>query len=226
VLIRVKFFFLQTMMAEKSKAKKKHDGLWVPNLILNLFDIDEACKMLLAHFYSFGEKGCYQSNKTLAQIFMTAPRTICKRISRLSKYLYIKCPKGYYRTIWVKVHPQVSEMMEKRFNNQEQGVRTSVRSDCAKSGDSTTQDCVSGLRKNVRTTNTYTNTETNRCTAADLPMPASGQASRLLEQRRAAAREKIEQFKKRIGIGEKRERMSPEEFEKRRQMIIKQLREE
>ncbi len=36
------------------------------------------------------------------------------------------------------------------------------------------------------TTNTYTNTETNKGTAADLPMPAGGQASRLLEQKRGA----------------------------------------
>ena len=210
----------------QKRKKKNVDGLWMPNAILNLFDIDYASKVLLAHFYSFAEKGCYQSNKTLAEIFMTAPRTICKRISRMSKYLYIKCPKGYYRTIWVKIHPQISEMMEKRFNSRERGVRKTFRSDCAKSGDPTAQDRVSGLRKNVRTTNTYTNTETNTETAADLPMPACGQASRLLQERRAAARERIEQFKKRLGIGQKKpdDRMSPQEFEKRRQMIIEQLR--
>ncbi len=56
-------------------------------------------------------------------------------------------------------------------------------------------------------------------------MPACGQASRLLEERRAAAREKIEQFKKKFGSGQKSERLSPQEFEKRKQMIIKQLRE-
>jgi len=36
------------------------------------------------------------------------------------------------------------------------------------------------------TTNTYTYTYTNKETADDLPMPACGQASRLLEQRRQA----------------------------------------
>ena len=82
------------------------------------------------------------------------------------------------------------------------------------------------LRQNCHTTNTYTNTETNKETAADLPMPACGQASRLLQERRAAARERIEQFKKRLGIGRKKpdDRMSPEEFERRKQMIIEQLR--
>jgi len=57
-------------------------------------------------------------------------------------------------------------------------------------------------------------------------MPAGGQASRLLEKRRAAARERIEQFEKRFSIGRNKQadRMSPEEFERRKQMIIKQLR--
>jgi hypothetical protein len=211
----------------QKEKKKNQDGLWLPNVILNLFDIDEGCKILLAHFYSFGEKGCYQSNKTLAQIFMISVRTICNRIARLNKYLYIKCPKGYYRTIWVKSHPQVSEFMKQRFNNQQQGVRKNLRSHYAKSGDSTTQDRVFRPRKNLRTTNTYTNTETNKETAADLPLPACGQSSRLLQEREKQALAKIEAFKKKFGIGQKKstERLSPEEFEKRKQMIKKQLRE-
>ncbi len=212
-------------MTEKSKKKNKNGGgLWLPNEILNLFDIDESCKMLLAHFYSFGTKGCYQSNKTLAQIFMTTARTITRRISKIEKYLYLKNPKGYYRTIWVRFHPKVSEIRPERFNNQQQGVRQDCRTQYDKSGKSTTTKPVFRPRQNCLTTNTYTNTETNTGTAADLPMPAGGQASRLLEQRRAAARQKIEQFKKRFGSGQKSERLSPEEFEKRRQMIIKQLR--
>ncbi len=208
----------------KDKRRKNQEGLWVPNEILNLFDIDWRCKMLLAHFYSFGAKGCYQSNKTLAQIFMTTARTIARRLVNLKKYIYVKKPKGYYRTIWVRFHPEVSKIGPERINNPKKGVRQDCHTEYDKSGKSTTTKPVLRLRQNCHTTNTYTNTKTNKETAADLPMPAGGQASRLLQERRAAAREKIEQFKKRFSNGSKSERMSPEEFEKRRQMIIKQLR--
>ena len=92
--------------------KKNHEGLWVPNEILNLFDVDEACRLLLAHFYSFGAKGCYQSNKTLAEIFMTSECTISRRIKKLAKYIFIKNPMDYYRTIWARLHPQVSEAIK------------------------------------------------------------------------------------------------------------------
>ncbi len=211
----------------QKEKKKNQDGLWLPNVILNLFDIDDSCKLLLAHFYSFGEKGCYQSNKTLAQIFMATARTITRRISRLEKYLHIKNPKGYYRTIWVKSHPQVSEIMRQRFNNQQRGVRQNCRSEYDKSGNSTATKPVFRLRQNCRTTNTYTNTETNKGTAADLPMPAGGQSSRLLQKREKTALAKIEAFKKKFGIGQRKstERLLPQEFERRKQMIIKQLRE-
>ncbi len=211
-------------MHKRKNNKKNNDGLWVPNEILNLFALDEGCKLLLAHFYSFAAKGCYQSNKTLATIFMTTPRTIARRVANLKGHIYVKNPKGYYRTIWVRFHPEVSKIRPERINNQQQGVRQDCHSHYDKTGKSTTTKPVFRLRQNCRTTNTYTNTKTNTETAADLPMPAGGQASRLLEQRRAAALSKVEQFKKRFGVGQKSERMSPQEFEQRKQMIIKQLR--
>ena len=113
--------------------------------------------------------------------------------------------------------------MKKRFNNQQQGVRKTFRTDYERPGGSTTKNDVFGLRKKLRTTNTYTNTETNKETAADLPLPAGGQASRLLENRKANLSATIKQLKRSFGR-DKAERLSPEEFEKRRQMIIRQLR--
>jgi len=219
---------------KKTKRKENHNGLWVPNEILNLVDIDDGCKMLLAHFYSFATKGCYQSNKTLATIFMKSEYTISRRIKKLSKYIVIKNPKGYYRTIWTRLHPQVSKAIEihrksKEVSGQNMSspLRQNCRTDLVKSLQSSSAKSPVSLQQNCVTTNTETNTKTNTETAADLPLPAGGQASRLLEQRRAAAQDRIEQFKKRFGIGKKRaaDRMSPQEFESRRQMIIKQLRE-
>ena len=222
-------------MEKKKKKKKEYDGLWMPNAILNIYGLDAGCKMLLAHFYNFGTKGCYQSNKTLAEIFMTSECTISRRIKKLSEYILIKNPKGYYRTVWVKIHPQVNESIkiynkEKNKSNRISGQNesASLRLNClsqfSKSSQSSMAKSVVSLRQNCLTTNKEINKETSKERAADLPMPAGGQASRLLEERKPAAAAKIEQFKKRFGIGQRKERMSPQEFESRRRMIIKQLR--
>jgi hypothetical protein len=79
------------------KKSSKQAGLWIPNSILNIAGINAGEKMLLAHFYSFGAKGCWQSNKTLAEIFMTTERTVSSWISRIRRHLCVKNPKGYYR---------------------------------------------------------------------------------------------------------------------------------
>jgi hypothetical protein len=52
----------------------------------------------------------WQSNKTLAGIFMTTDRSIKRNVSKSKKYLHIKHPKGYYKTIWVKFHPDVQKL--------------------------------------------------------------------------------------------------------------------
>ena len=206
----------------------KQQGLWIPNSILNLTELNWGEKVLLAQFYSFGEKGCWQSNKTLAEIFMTTERTISNRISRLRKYLFMKNPKGFYRTVWVKSHPAVCWLITERFNNQQQVARKKLRSDCEKSGDSTPQKDEFGARRNLPTTYTYTNKENYKETAVDLPMPAGGQASQLLIERKANTIADIEAFKRRFGNGphggrDNRPAMTPEECEKRKQELIRGL---
>ena len=63
-------------------------SLEIPNHILNLRSVGLTEKVLLAHFYSFSSKGCWQSNATLAEMFMTSPSSIS-------------------RSIWARSHPQV-----------------------------------------------------------------------------------------------------------------------
>ncbi len=85
--------------------------LKIPYHILNIETLDLRDKVLLAHIYSFGQKGCWQSNATLAKIFMTSPRTIKRWLAKiiLACLVRIESPKGYYRTIWAKSHPDVRE---------------------------------------------------------------------------------------------------------------------
>ena len=73
-------------MKTESKVKRekpKELYLKIPYHILNIAEIGLSEKVLLAHFYSFGVKGCWQSNATLAKMFMASPVTISRWISQL-----------------------------------------------------------------------------------------------------------------------------------------------
>ena len=96
-------------MSSKAKKEKSSSERYLKVLysVLNLRDIDLRQKVLLSHIYSFGLKGCYQSNKFLAEVFMVSPDTISRWIAGIRKYIYIEKPKGYYRTMYARAHPDV-----------------------------------------------------------------------------------------------------------------------
>ena len=101
------------MIAERKKPAQpgRHiqPYLKIPAHILNLPNLALSEKVLLAHIYSFGARGCWQSNATLARVFHTSDRTISRWLAALlrAKLLLAKNPKGYYRTLWVLSHPDV-----------------------------------------------------------------------------------------------------------------------
>jgi len=82
--------------------KVKEPYLKLPLRFLKLPGLQLLDKLLLAHFHSFADKGCWQSNATLAKIFMCSERTISRCISTLKQkgLIRIHTPKGFYRKIW------------------------------------------------------------------------------------------------------------------------------
>lgn len=82
--------------------------LKVPYDILEIAEVGLSKKILLAHIYSFGAKGCCQSNATLAELFMTSACTISRWLVKLAKFIYVKNSKTCRRTLWAKSHPDVS----------------------------------------------------------------------------------------------------------------------
>jgi hypothetical protein len=221
-------------MAKKSG--KKVEGLWIPNEILVL-PINDGCKILLAHIYSFGKKGCWQSNETMGKIFMVDERTISRRITTIKEYLYVKSPKGYYRTLWVKFHPEVKEAValwyqgqnipKTKLNNWNEPVRQKCPTEVDKSVEVSTTDECFRLRQNCLTTNTYTNKETNRKTATPAPLPAGGQASALLEYRKEKNKSQMNEFFRKFGKGppsKRRKELTPQELERRKQDQLRALR--
>jgi hypothetical protein len=140
-----------------------------------------------------------------------------------------KCPKGYYRTIWVSSHPDVVAAV-KEYRNTGQNRSTPPGQKCPASQDNngivTESKPVVSLGQNCPTTNNNTIKETIKdTTATPAPLPAGGQAPALLADRKAQMQAEIEQFKRKLGIGkEKRKPPSPEEFEQMRRKALEQFR--
>lgn len=231
------------MAGNNRKAGKGSEGLWIPNEIRNipLSILDHLGKQIFAHIFTFGAKGCYQSNETMAEIFMVCARTVGRRIAAIKKagLVYVKCPKGYYRTLWAKSHPDVKEAVKLWYYNREipksllesgQKLSGSLRQGCPSEldrvGQVTATKRVFPPGQGCPPTNTETRKETNRDTAADLPLPAGGQANRLLTDRKAAATAKIERLGWLLGSGVRKEavKLTPDEFARRQREQVDRLR--
>jgi len=157
---------------------------------------------------------------------MVSADTISRWLSGLTGRLNIRNPKGYYRTMWAKSHPDVRQAAALNSDK-----RYPVHS--GKSAEHLRQNCGSEfgksafrLRQKCLTTNNKTNRESNRATTAPpWPLPAGGQASAVLAEREEQALAEVEQLKQKFGLGPKRKwvPLSEEEFDRRRQQLMQQL---
>ena len=214
--------------------KRKEPYLKMPAHILNLTQIGLCEKVLLAHIYSFGEKGCWQSNETMAQIFMVSASTISRWLARIKRFVHVKHPQGYCRTLWAKSHPDVIEAVRcgaelgranaADHSKSAQAPAQNCAADQIKSAISVTQTCA--------TTNNHTITETKKDTiASPSPLPARGQApatwppkAAMLQHRVQAAAEQVEKFTGRFGRPKKPLKLTLEQFEQRRARQLAALR--
>ncbi len=200
----------------KKKAKKKY--LHIPQHIMEISELKTAEKVLLAHIYSFGARGCWQSNKTLGKRFDVAPRTIKRRLSRIRKFIYIRSPRSRLRTFLAKSHPDVKKMAisEKPVRRVQQGricppstgpLLSELRDE---SGPTTGTDQAPQQGQNCPPTITNTSTETTKSTSAPGP---DEETRKHFEQ--IKAKNKAKRWKP----------LPQEEFERRRAKMKKQLRE-
>jgi len=227
------------MMAEKKsktteKAKPKEPYLKIPYHILNIRDLGLPEKVLLAHIYSFGKKGCWQSNETLGEIFFVNGRTISRWITQIKKSGYVIWvhPKGRYRTIWAKSHPAVRQASTLLHMGQEisreavlkgHAAAILLRQDCRGGIDgpvaaTTTNQCKQ-VRQNCLHTNNTTKKDTmEKTTAPPSPLPAGGQTPAVLAERRNADVRRIMDFTRSFGRArETRQPLSQAQLEQKRQ---------
>jgi hypothetical protein len=186
-------------MAKKKKIEEYY--LMLPYHILNLRGLSLSEKVLLSHIYSFGDKGCWQSNETIARIYMICRRTVSIWLANLVKLelVQVKSAKGYYRTMWAKSHPKVKDAARLWYKSEQIDnpiTQTNAKSSqpSAKSspevGKNLHSQCAKSrirLRKNLRTTNNTTITETNIDTIAPpSPSPRSSGAQSALNRKLSA----------------------------------------
>lgn len=222
-------------MREKRKKKAQERFLKIPYYILNMPKMGLSEKVLLAHIHIFGIKGCWANNKTLGQMFFVTPRTITTWIANLKKAgcIFWFHPKGRYRTLWSKSHPDVKTTTTLLYMGREirkadivagQDGAMLLGRNLPSSGEEGFQatakngvvEVGSGLPP---TKNTIREDTTSRIIATPPPLPAGGQAPALLEDRNAEAIAKIEGLGHAIGSGRRRGKqgMTPMEFDQRRQ---------
>ena len=137
---------------------------------------------------------------------MVSKATIRRWLSRIRQYIQIKNPKGYYRTIWVT----------SALKN-EQGHAQNCGSEVLKSVHRVAQRCAP--------TNNNTITENNRRTiASPSPLPACGQAPATLQYRRQQDAADLGKFEKYFGRAPRQAKLTPQQFEQRRQQKLVALR--
>ena len=225
------------VMTKKSEKRKNESGLWIPNHIRNIprSVLGDSEKMLLAEIYSFGDKGFYKANDTIAKEYMTSERTISRWIANIlnGRLVYVKNPKGYYRTFWAKSHPDVKTAVKLWHRDKEipktdcKPVR--VRQNCPtgldKNGEVTATNGVFRLGQKCPATNKETTKETKKDNiATPTPLPAGGQAPALLEDRKAEQQVSVERFKRNFGIGKKKHTpLPPKDFKQEQQKQLKAL---
>lgn len=88
---------------------EKKEGLWVPKEFTIVTNLNWGEKMILAHIFSFGTRGCYQCNGTLAKLYGVCDKTISRIVNKLivDEEIIVKAPRSQYRTLWACSHPQV-----------------------------------------------------------------------------------------------------------------------
>lgn len=98
-------------MASKSKPVRRY--LKIPYDILRRADISLVDKVVYAHIFGFGLRGCWASNASIGQAICVSPNTVSRSVVRLYKTgaIYVHNGESFYRTMWAVSHPAVADAM-------------------------------------------------------------------------------------------------------------------
>lgn len=136
-------------MAKEHKKSRKI-GLWIPQRILKMSFLSGDEKIFYAYVYSFGERGCWQTDEQIGKALGRSVRSVQRyhRNCRKAGLFKVIAKKSRYRRIWAKDHPKYKAMRMKQAKQLRQ-IRQSRATDASEL-----------LRQNCPTTITYTNKTT------------------------------------------------------------------
>ena len=219
------------MAGKTKKIETKEQYLKMPYHILNIEGISLSEKLLLSHIYGFSTKGCWQSNETIGRIFMVKERSISRWVKNLKKngLVFWVHPKGRYRTLWAKSHPDVKAKQQLFYMGEKISKEAVIKGhaaqilhgqNCQGTKDRTvaptaTNECVQ-VRQNCLHINNTTKKDIIRKTIEPpSPLPAGGQAPAALEQRTRAQKEAVNNFLNTFGRSKRMQRTLLSEQETR-----------
>ena len=94
-------------MAKEHK-KSRNLGLWIPQGIVNMRMLTGDEKLLYAYVYSFGERGCWQTDEQIAKALGRSDRTIRRYLANCKKAGLFKVSgaRSKYRRMWAEANPK------------------------------------------------------------------------------------------------------------------------
>ena len=151
-------------MGQQTRVKVQK-GIFVPDRILTLSGFPWGAKLLLAYISAYGMNGCWRSNDAFAKVFGVSDRTVSDWLEKLKagRQLLWRHPKGRYRTLWDRNHPDVRAASSLPYRDQlipknrlgsatesNDQVHKNLRSYSAKTCEVTPQEQRDQVRKNMR----------------------------------------------------------------------------
>ncbi len=184
---------------DKKTKKPRKLGLWIPHKILKMPFLSSDEKQYYAYVYSFGGRGCWQTDMQIGKALGCSIRTIQRYQTSCKKAGLFKVigERSKYRRIWAKNHPEYKATQKKRVQE--------LRQTCQ-----SRQTNLSELpRQTCPTTNKFTNKKTIKERGGS-PLPPEGPARAPLRDKQEQLEEhrkkedaaiSIEQMKKNFGFG-------------------------
>ena len=92
----------------KEHKKSRNLGLWIPQGIVNMRMLTGDEKLLYAYVYSFGERGCWQTDEQIAKALGRSDRTIRRYLANCKKAGLFKVSgaRSKYRRMWAEANPK------------------------------------------------------------------------------------------------------------------------
>ena len=105
--------------SEKTESREAGRFLKVPYSSLRRHDLNWVENLLLCHIRGYGLKGCWESNQSIARTFGVSARQVTTWIAHLKSAgcLLFLHGRNYHRHLWARHHPDVTKARYLPYRN-------------------------------------------------------------------------------------------------------------